>query len=284
MLFPLSADHTSPSPASGLQRTWWLSKLHLWELLKLVCASTARENKWSISERQQHGPASRKTFKSSGANTRISQFGCNHPLNCSFFRFTCPTRCCKASLQRERSKSQRKRRKKKEKKKACGFSSVFAKMKTRHFAASGCKAPEIFFFFSDAMPLQKLQAAVFFKSNEGFDVICWSLWCSARASSNHLYCNVPVTWPKKCLFVLFVFEKEEMDLVFAGCPRCLSCHGDLRGHSRQQNVWAVQSYISTRLWASYRFRGAFERARKQGYKYEGTLMRRFKAENLGPGG
>lgn len=109
------------------------------------------------------------------------------------------------------SKSQRKRREKKKKKKACGFSSVFAKMKTRHFAASGCKAPEMFFFFSDAMPLQKLQAAVFFKLNEGFDVICWSLRCSARASSNHLCCNVPVTWPKKCLFVLFVFEKEEMD-------------------------------------------------------------------------
>lgn len=186
MMFSLSANHASPSPASGLQRTWWLSKLHLWELLKLVCASTAQENKWSISERQEHGPASRKTFKSSGANTRISQFGCNQPLNCSFFRFTCPTRCCKASLQRERWVNHSGNG---PKKKACGFSSGFAKMKTRHFAASGCKAPKNVFFFSDALAEA---ADIFFKSNEGFDVLCWRLRCSARASSNHLYCNVPV--------------------------------------------------------------------------------------------
>lgn len=46
--------------------------------------------------------------------------------------------------ERKMSKSQRKRHKKK--KKACGFGSGVAKMKTRHFAASGCKAPEIFVF------------------------------------------------------------------------------------------------------------------------------------------
>lgn len=86
--------------------------------------------------------------------------------------------------ERKMSKSQRT-------KKACGFSLGLAKMKTRHFAASGCKAPEIF-VFSFLMPLQKLQTALFFKSNEGFDVICWRLRCSARASSNHLYWNVPV--------------------------------------------------------------------------------------------
>lgn len=68
------------------------------------------------------------------------------------------------------------------KKKACGFSSGFAKMKTRHFAAPGCRAPEIFFsllFEDDA--LAEAAESRLFQSNKGLAV----------TQRNHLSSDAP---------------------------------------------------------------------------------------------